>query len=93
MNWPPESFEPPIRQSDRLSGVMILAMISSSIASPLAVSLYLTNISATLSGRTRNSTTPSSVIGNPSADRKFISPSCPRLNRRDRQSTWLTRVS
>ena len=36
MNWPPDSFEPPMRQSDRLSGVMILAMISSSIASPLA---------------------------------------------------------
>ena len=31
MNWPPESFDPPIRQSERLSGVMILEMISSSI--------------------------------------------------------------
>ena len=93
MNWPPVSFEPPIRQSDRLSGVMILAMISSSIASPLASSLYLTKTSATFSGMTRNSMAPSRVIGKPSDERKSISPSWLRLNRFDRQSTRLTRVS
>ena len=94
MNWPPVSFEPPIRQSDRLSGVMILAMISSSIV--VAVVVLVVHDEdlggplgdhAELDGAVERDR---EAVGGEEVHRRRPAP---RLNRFERQSTRLTRVS
>ena len=91
-NWPPLSFEPPVRQSDRLSGVMILA--DDLLVDRVAV-LSLVVLDEDLGGPVGHDPELHGAVegdGKPSDERKSIADPSPRLNRFDRQSTRLIRA-